>query len=187
MKFASPVTGYSLLFLSALATALPAAETTDVGLTSSNDNSVGQGFTNNSISLSTRQEEYPSHPPFIGQTTLQEVLGVIYEMDEHTGRNRDIFAPEAVRRLRERFGYLNWVITCVNHEYIFDGVEREDWGRASHLFTPEGHGSSGFHFHIYGFKSGVFARTGDGGYINWAYNGKLIAQSIEGGLVMFGQ
>ncbi|KAJ8702334.1 hypothetical protein PTI98_001057 [Pleurotus ostreatus] len=98
-------------------------------------------------------------------------------------QKRETFTKEVVSEMRARFPQFNWIIVHVKHTTKFDGTRGVDWGHKHHELDIQIGGTIGYE--IYNFKSGEFTRHGDGGFINWAFQGNLKSRSSDGRHLVF--
>ncbi|KAF7436587.1 hypothetical protein PC9H_003420 [Pleurotus ostreatus] len=98
-------------------------------------------------------------------------------------QKREAFTKEVVSEMRARFPQFNWIIVHVKHTTKFDGTRGVDWGHKHHELDIQIGGTIGYE--IYNFKSGEFTRHGDGGFINWAFQGNLKSRSSDGRHLVF--
>ncbi|KAJ3524035.1 hypothetical protein NMY22_g11178 [Coprinellus aureogranulatus] len=77
----------------------------------------------------------------------------------------------------------NWVICHTKHNTKFDGKQGKDWFHRHEEFPVSFHKTIGYE--IYWFKKGTFTRRGDGGYLNWAYGGRIKNKSKDGKVITF--
>ncbi|KAJ2922102.1 hypothetical protein H1R20_g14983, partial [Candolleomyces eurysporus] len=98
---------------------------------------------------------------------------------------REDYTRDFVENAAQQYPGWNWVICHVEHSFQFDGVEGTDWGR-DHADFPVFLGT--IRYDIYWFKSGTFVKTGDGGWINWAYIGNILSRvdTSDSSTVVFG-
>ncbi|RXW19742.1 hypothetical protein EST38_g6102 [Candolleomyces aberdarensis] len=123
-------------------------------------------------------------PGLVVEGIVQLVQYVLGRIEEDKGSREDYTRDFVENAMKEFPGY-NWVICHVAHQIQFDGVEGQDWGR-DHAEFPVLLGTIGYD--IYWLKSGTFVKTGDGGYINWAYGGNVLSRTdtSDSSTVVFG-
>lgn len=100
---------------------------------------------------------------------------------------RSGFTQDTVSKLHAAHPQMNFVICHTAHHYKFPGVKGKDWyhdHRELNVKFPIG---STIGYEIYGFIQGEFFREGDGGYLNWAYIGKVLKTEDGGKHVTFGK
>ncbi|KAJ3536799.1 hypothetical protein NMY22_g5876 [Coprinellus aureogranulatus] len=90
--------------------------------------------------------------------------------------NRDLFAKETVAYGRKQWPEYNWIICHPAHSYIWDGVQGQTWDHWHYELDVYGAGTIGYE--LYWTKGGFFSLNGDGGFINWAYNGNVIKLDV---------
>ncbi|KAF5354342.1 hypothetical protein D9756_007326 [Leucocoprinus leucothites] len=119
-----------------------------------------------------------------------EVFSIPFTLSEHGQRPtffqlycREKFTKDTVAKGREQFPDFNWVACHVDSEQDFDGEEGKDWGHQHKEFDLESSGTVGYE--IYWLRSGTFKRKGDGGYINWAWQGAISGTDDDGATVHF--
>jgi len=98
---------------------------------------------------------------------------------------RSGFTQDTVSKLYQKHPQMNFVICHTGHHYKFPGVKGKDWyhdHRELNVKFPVG---STIGFEIYGFTQGEFFREGDGGYLNWAYIGRVAKKEDDGKHITF--
>ncbi|KDQ24644.1 hypothetical protein PLEOSDRAFT_1107571 [Pleurotus ostreatus PC15] len=98
--------------------------------------------------------------------------------------SRSRFTQELVDELHANLSQFNWVVCHPNHDYTWDGQRGVDWDHF-HTEFPIQFGLT-IGYEIYYAKSGHFVRHGDGGFLNWAYYGNVLAVQNDGSDVTFG-
>ncbi|KAJ2935665.1 hypothetical protein H1R20_g1430, partial [Candolleomyces eurysporus] len=113
------------------------------------------------------------------------IVGTILERIEADKGARSEYTQDFIDLAREQYPSFNWVICHTEHSTDFDGAQGEDWDH-SHQEFPVFAGTIGYE--IYWFKSGIFVREGDGGFLNWAYGGNVLDRTDSSGssIVRFG-
>ncbi|KAF9558824.1 hypothetical protein CPC08DRAFT_763681 [Agrocybe pediades] len=96
---------------------------------------------------------------------------------------RSQFTSKFVVDLRKAYPQYNWVVCHTAHNYNFKGTQGKDWGH-SHQELPISLGHT-IGYEIYWFTEGVFRRTGDGGYLNWAYSGNVKSATNKNSVITF--
>ncbi|RXW23738.1 hypothetical protein EST38_g2125 [Candolleomyces aberdarensis] len=114
-----------------------------------------------------------------------EVVKAIKGQIEHDKGRRGAHTSEFIAKSMAKFPQWNWVICHTKHSYKFDGTKGNDWFHRHEEF-PVAFGKT-IGYEIYWFKSGTFTRSGDGGYLNWAYGGNIKNKSGDGKVVTFGK
>ncbi|KAF4604958.1 hypothetical protein EYR40_003741 [Pleurotus pulmonarius] len=114
------------------------------------------------------------------KSLVEGIIGGIQQDD----RRREEYTQGLVREMRAQFPEFNWVICHPEHDYKFDGERGVDWGHKHEEFDLVIGGTVGYE--IYNFRSGEFTRHGDGGFINWAFNGNVLTRDQDGAHVVFG-
>ncbi|KAF8632327.1 hypothetical protein AX17_004876 [Amanita inopinata Kibby_2008] len=97
---------------------------------------------------------------------------------------RGEFTKHLVERMHSQYPTFNFVVCHVKHEAHWDGKQGQDWGHYHEEFDIKLGGTVGYE--IYWGKAGKFTRKGDGGFINWAYNGNVKSRSKDGKTIVFG-
>ncbi|RDB17508.1 hypothetical protein Hypma_001227 [Hypsizygus marmoreus] len=102
---------------------------------------------------------------------------------------RGWWTKKAVSARWEQDSSFNYVVCHTKHSKNFDGKEGVDWFHMREKVDINGiiSGKSGIMYDVYQFRSGTFTRLGDGGYLNWAYIGRLTHKSDDGKALEFGQ
>jgi len=109
-------------------------------------------------------------------------VSIVWEQDDDP--KRKMYTQETVSNATSQYPKFNWVICHSPYTTAFDGVEGTDWGHTHHELGISFGRSIGYGF--YWAKSGTFYRQGDGGFINWAYNGNITGTDDDGATVHFG-
>ncbi|KAF8896149.1 hypothetical protein BD779DRAFT_1667990 [Infundibulicybe gibba] len=86
---------------------------------------------------------------------------------------------------QECISSFNFVICHTAHKHQWDGAFGPDWGHWHQEFDIQVGGTVGYE--IYYARSGWFKRQGDGGFLNWAYGGKVVGNSEGGSRIVFGR
>ncbi|KIY61616.1 hypothetical protein CYLTODRAFT_362612, partial [Cylindrobasidium torrendii FP15055 ss-10] len=76
----------------------------------------------------------------------------------------------------------NVVVCHTDHEAKFDGVQGTDWYHEHFEVDIQIGGTIGYEVYVAG--SGTFKRNGDGGEINWGWNGVLAKDAEEDGSLL---
>jgi hypothetical protein len=95
---------------------------------------------------------------------------------------RESFTQNSVSQASAKYPNYNWIICHSPYSVAFNGVEGTDYGYTHHELKVSLGRTIGYD--LYWASSGTFNRFGDGGYINWAYDGNVVLSS--GGSVTFG-
>ncbi|KIJ90964.1 hypothetical protein K443DRAFT_14790 [Laccaria amethystina LaAM-08-1] len=109
--------------------------------------------------------------------------GLIDTANEDNSK-RSNFTKDVVTQSHQKWPHYNWVICHVKYETAFDGKQNTDWGK-THQELPLSWFDMTIGYDLYWFKSGTFTRVGDGGYINWAYDGAVTSTENDGKIVHF--
>lgn len=140
-----------------------------------NDDSIKRNLGEN---LETRQVEEAIE---IVEAVVELVTGLIDAINEDNTK-RGQFTIDTVTKSGEQWPGFNWVICHTDHTTAFDGTQGTDWGHTHHELDVT-FGTIGFE--LYWFRSGTFTRNGDGGYLNWAYEGVVTGTDNGGSVVHF--
>jgi len=100
---------------------------------------------------------------------------------------RSGFTQDTVSKLHAQHPKMNFVICHVRHHYKFPGVKGKDWYHDHRELKVKFPVGSTIGYEIYGFVEGEFFREGDGGFLNWAYMGKILKTEDGGKHVTFGK
>ncbi|KIY69840.1 hypothetical protein CYLTODRAFT_348776, partial [Cylindrobasidium torrendii FP15055 ss-10] len=76
----------------------------------------------------------------------------------------------------------NVVVCHTDHEAKFEGAEGTDWYHEHFEVDIQIGGTIGYE--VYVGKAGTFKRNGDGGEINWGWNGVLAKDAEEDGSLL---
>jgi len=101
---------------------------------------------------------------------------------EHDKIMRGRWTYEMVARFRQKHPHYNFVICHTAHKFTPKG---KNWGHKHHEMKVSFGKTIGFD--IYWFKEGAFKRIGDGGYLNWSYDGNVKSTSDHGKSLVFGR
>jgi len=140
-----------------------------------NDDNIKRNLGEN---LETRQVEEAIE---IVEAVVELVTGLIDAINEDNTK-RGQFTIDTVTQSGEQWPGFNWVICHTDHTTAFDGTQGTDWGHTHHELDVT-FGTIGFE--LYWFRSGTFTRNGDGGYLNWAYEGVVTGTENGGSVVHF--
>ncbi|KAF8875936.1 hypothetical protein BD779DRAFT_1678038 [Infundibulicybe gibba] len=95
---------------------------------------------------------------------------------------RGEYTKSLVTGVRTCYPYFNVVVCHEQHDFKWDGVEGKDWLHQHKEFDIKAGGAIQMSI----ARSGTFRNHGDGGYLNWAYGGNIIATGVDGANVQFG-
>jgi len=113
-----------------------------------------------------------------------DVVGSIKAGIAADKKARSTFTQDLVNQMNSKNPKLNYVVCHTKHKAAFDGQQGKDWGHSHQEFDIKVGGTIGYE--IYWAKSGKFTRQGDGGYLNWAYQGNVKSKSKDGKELVFG-
>ncbi|KAF8896150.1 hypothetical protein BD779DRAFT_1667991 [Infundibulicybe gibba] len=119
-----------------------------------------------------------------GKDILQIILTVL-ENAKKDNIARSEFTKNMIASLRRAYPSYNFVICHTKHIHKWDGAFGPDWGHWHREFDIKVGGTIGYE--IYYARSGWFKRQGDGGFLNWAYGGKVVGNSEGGSRIVFGR
>jgi len=115
--------------------------------------------------------------------TIVEAFEGLADEVKQDNLDRGQFTQDTVSKLSAGQPSWSYVICHTAHTTQWDGVQGVDWYHAHQEFDIKVGGTIGYE--IYGAASGTFLRTGDGGYLNWAYDGHVASTSNNGATVVF--
>ncbi|EDR16023.1 uncharacterized protein LACBIDRAFT_301642 [Laccaria bicolor S238N-H82] len=118
----------------------------------------------------------------IVEAVIDLVEGII-DMINADNTKRDHFTIDTVTQSGQQWPGFNWVICDSDHTTAFDGTEGVDWGHSHHELDISLGRTVGYE--LYWLRSGTFTRNGDGGYLNWAYEGVVTGTENGGSVVHF--
>jgi len=118
----------------------------------------------------------------IVEAVVDLVEGII-DMINEDNTKRDQFTVDTVTQSGQQWPGFNWVICHTDHTTAFDGTQGTDWGHTHHELDISLGRTIGYE--LYWFRSGTFTRNGDGGYLNWAYEGVVTGTENGGSVVHF--
>ncbi|TFK34169.1 hypothetical protein BDQ12DRAFT_738343 [Crucibulum laeve] len=130
------------------------------------------------------------HPRMAAGIVRGVVKGITKIVKLITGRiqadkdARSKFTVQVVGEFAKKYPNYNIVVCHTDHTKQFNGAEGKDWGHKHQEFGV-GFGKT-VGYEIYWFKGGWFQRKGDGGYLNWAYRGKVLKTEDGGKRITFG-
>lgn len=96
--------------------------------------------------------------------TVWEVVKDIFEAVEKQHEAQDKFTQSFVQTARERYPGKNALAICVGHDRNFQNASHEHTELRVSLGRTVG-------YECYVFDSGTLTKRGDGGFINWCFNG----------------
>ncbi|KAF6745794.1 ectomycorrhiza-regulated small secreted protein [Ephemerocybe angulata] len=186
MKFSALLTGLAFAFAlpTVLAASLPESRSSPANQLTARD-----GDASKFLETSQRELNYSSIYKLEARTLQARQSTAHSIIDSVTNTVRDIaarnpsrgdFTQQVVSAGSSNWPQYNWVICHTSYITRFDGGAETDWD-GIHWDL----GSIGYD--LYWFTSGTFERHGDGGFINWAYSGRVISTSNNGATVVFGK
>lgn len=114
------------------------------------------------------------------QHTLSSIIGSIPGiLQKLQDIDRGQFTIDLVNALWNNNMNYNYVICHVARDYTFEGTQGVDWDHDEIQIAPRNSPSIGFDIVVGG--AGTFIRQGDGGFINWAYQGYVASRKVVGG------
>ncbi|TFK35931.1 hypothetical protein BDQ12DRAFT_737235 [Crucibulum laeve] len=114
---------------------------------------------------------------------IVKIVNIIKGEVEKDKAKRSQFTQSLVQKFVKQYPHFNIVVCHTKHDKKFDGKEGVDWGHKHQEFDVKIGGTVGYE--IYWFKGGWFDRKGDGGYLNWAYQGRIIKNERKGAKLTF--
>jgi len=117
-------------------------------------------------------------------TGIINIVKFIKGKIEHDKKMRGQYTDMLVKKMSATYPKFNFAVCHTKHTTDFKGVKGKDWGHTHHEFKVSFSKTIGYE--IYWFRQGTFHRIGDGGYLNWAYDGKVVSTSNQGKDVVFG-
>ncbi|KAF4612172.1 hypothetical protein D9613_003997 [Agrocybe pediades] len=154
------------------------------------DDEIFERYFGQELNLSEREwAEGTVEPRQYAQAARLIVKGVIKIVELIKGRiqkDKDFrgqWTKHMVEDLHKKYPHFNFVVCHTAHNYNFKGQRGKDWGH-SHQEIPVSFGKT-VGYEIYWFKEGVFRRTGDGGYLNWAYYGNVKSATNSNSVITF--
>ncbi|KAJ8519983.1 hypothetical protein ONZ45_g3104 [Pleurotus djamor] len=118
---------------------------------------------------------------------IEAIINIVNLVQDRINKDkaaRSQFTQDLVSRMHAAHPNFNWIICHTKHTYKFDGRRGVDWDHRHQEFDIKLGGTIGYE--IYNLKSGEFTRQGDGGYLNWAYIGRVIKSDQGGKHLVFG-
>lgn len=112
-----------------------------------------------------------------------KIVELIKGQIEHDKVRRGEFTKAFIDESMKKYPQWNWVICHTAHKTKFNGQRGKDWFHRHQEFDVAFRKTIGYE--IYWFKSGTFERHGDGGYLNWAFGGRVKSRSSDGKTVVF--
>ncbi|KAG9219668.1 hypothetical protein CCMSSC00406_0006010 [Pleurotus cornucopiae] len=123
-----------------------------------------------------------------GDIIGEAITGIITGIQDGINKDkaaRSRFTQDLVGKLHAQHPNFNWIACHTKHDTKFDGKRGVDWDHRHQEFDVKIGGTVGYE--IYNAKSGKFFRKGDGGYLNWAYIGKVLKTENKGKDITFGK
>jgi len=134
-------------------------------------------------------EEATVEPRWVATVARAVVKGIMKIVDIIKGKinadkqKRSKWTLDMVSQFRQKYPHYNFVVCHVKHKYNFKGARGKDWGH-SHQELKVSFGKT-VGYEIYWFKEGTFKRQGDGGWLNWAYSGKVVSAKQKNSFITF--
>ncbi|KAF9553679.1 hypothetical protein CPC08DRAFT_754094 [Agrocybe pediades] len=116
-------------------------------------------------------------------TQVGNLVNAITDRISKDKQMREGWTRAMVDELKSKYPGFNFVVCHVRHSKQFVGQPQKDWFHA-HKEIKVSFGRT-IGYDIYWFKEGVFHRLGDGGWLNWAYSGKVSKTAASGAKVIF--
>ncbi|KAF4611785.1 hypothetical protein D9613_004001 [Agrocybe pediades] len=135
-------------------------------------------------------EENAMEKRYVAQAARFIIKGVLKIVDLIKGKiNQDKemrgkWTSEMIGKLRSKYPHFNFVVCHTKHNYEFKGQRGRDWGHSHQELPVSFHKTVGYE--IYWFKEGIFRRTGDGGFLNWAFGGNIKKRENKNSVITFG-
>ncbi|KAF4602786.1 hypothetical protein EYR40_006003 [Pleurotus pulmonarius] len=123
-----------------------------------------------------------------GDIIGEAITGIITGIQDGINKDKEArsrFTQDLVGKLHAQHPNFNWIACHTKHDTKFDGKRGVDWDHRHQEFDVKIGGTIGYE--IYNAKSGKFFRKGDGGYLNWAYIGKVLKTENNGKDITFGK
>lgn len=135
-----------------------------------------------SLSLSDSTLDKRLAPPVIaGIARFARILGkVISDLVEKAKQDQQMrirFTQDTVNNMANEYPDTNILIVHPKHDFHPGGTKGVDWFHEHKEVDIQVGGTIGYE--VYGFQDGWVKRYGDGGYINWAWNGVLARDPEE--------
>ncbi|PWN40632.1 hypothetical protein IE81DRAFT_349050 [Ceraceosorus guamensis] len=108
---------------------------------------------------------------------LEKVIGNLVEKAKQDKAMRIRFTQDTVNDMSKEYPDTNILIVHPKHDFHPGGTKGVDWFHEHKEVDIQVGGTIGYE--VYGFQDGWIKRYGDGGYINWAWNGVLAKDPEE--------
>ncbi|KAF8867832.1 hypothetical protein BD779DRAFT_1604736 [Infundibulicybe gibba] len=111
----------------------------------------------------------------------RDVLQIIQQVAENAKKDniaRSEFTKNMISSLRNSYPSYNFVMCHTKHKHQWDGAFGPDWGHWHREFDIKVGGTIGYEIY--------YARS-DGGFLNWAYGGRVVGNSEGGSRIVFGR
>ncbi|KAF8959829.1 hypothetical protein BDZ97DRAFT_2077844 [Flammula alnicola] len=138
------------------------------------DDSLGARYLDPFYELSEREyEEIEARQVAqIAKLAIKGIIKLVHLIQDQINKDKDMrgrWTKALADKFRAQHPHLNFIVCHTKHTYNFKGRRGVDWDHSHQEINVSFHKTVGFE--IYWFKEGTFHRIGDGGYLNWAYNG----------------
>ncbi|KAG5650199.1 hypothetical protein H0H81_000349 [Sphagnurus paluster] len=88
-------------------------------------------------------------------------------------QGRSQWTQDLVRDAYRHNPQFNYVVVCIKHSTKFNGIRDRDWSAQTFHYKLK---IGSITYTLYAFRSGVFSLQGGGGYLNWAFIGRVVSQ-----------
>jgi len=106
------------------------------------------------------------------KVAIKAITGLIGDIKDEK-KNRETFVKHLLAKLVEKDQSFNYMIIHTKHTAKWDGKEGVDWYH-THVECPTIRLlKKTIGYEVYSARSGDFVNNGDGGFINWAFQGKF--------------
>ncbi|KAJ8508617.1 hypothetical protein ONZ45_g9128 [Pleurotus djamor] len=143
----------------------------------------GRGYEDYGESQHSLEARNPAAVARLAIQGIKSIVKGIKNLIKADKKARGEFTLHLVREMRKKYPSYNWVVCHTKHETKFKGQKGKDWDHRHEEFDVKFGGTIGYE--IYNLKDGTFIRKGDGGYLNWAYSGKVTKKSKNGKEITF--
>ncbi|KAG5634914.1 hypothetical protein H0H81_000347 [Sphagnurus paluster] len=107
-------------------------------------------------------------------TIAQTLWNIFRSWDDKDGRSQ--WTQDLVRQSFQRNPQFNYVVVHTRHSINFNGVRDVDWSVERYNYSLR---IGSVPYDLYVFRSGTFSLLGDGGFLNWAFTGRVVSQDPD--------
>ncbi|KAJ7572937.1 hypothetical protein C8J56DRAFT_533137 [Mycena floridula] len=118
------------------------------------------------------------------KTCIKAVLSLIKDLKDEK-KNRELFVKHLLAGLVQKNNKFNYLIVHPKHTAKWEGTAGKDWHKEHVECDTIRLLKKTIGYDVYAGKKGVATLQGDGGYINWAFQGKFKRSGKQGHTLTF--